>query len=654
MPFINGTWTEDAGYGYGVDSPLTEGNPGGWIYNENAMGSGWTRQVPSTNPTLDATAIQNLTPYTINTDTAPGESRFEINPNQPAATDPNAYYSQLASDLASKIWENNAANAGGRNTGYIDSLNSIKAVNPVAYYSAQIQLLASEAGHAAAMGETSRQQTAQQQLQALLPQALQAGVSSTQANSVANSSYADGAGLGSRIKSQAAAGSGFWKDNLIGALKVGALAMGAYGLDTALAAGAAGAEAGAAGSGGAFTPTAGSSFAIDPSATYTTSGLLGGGTTATTGATGMEELFGPTYQELGYTGLDAGQMGPSYADLGFTGLNQDAAITAADAAAAAQSGISTSQLASLAKQYGVPALKALLGTAAKAATGTGTGTTAGGLLGAAGNYALNQYQLGQLSNAYNQSVAAQQSATQTAQQQASFKPVGITTAFGQSNFQFDPATGQMTSAGYTPTSQVAGQVQNLMGLGAQALPTTADTSQIQQNYIAQQQGLLAPGREQQLASTQNKLWQTGRTGLATGGTTAGYAAGQPGLMQTNPELAAYYNSIGQQDAQITANAPTYAQNLLNSQIATGTGLFGAANTLEGYAQQPLSLSSGLGTAAATAGNRAGFYGLLGTQQSAATQLQGQLANITGTATNINGAVNPLISAAGNAINQWLA
>lgn len=84
-----------------------------------------------------------------------------------------------------------------------------------------------------------------------------------------------------------------------------------------------------------FTPAPGSgaSFAIDPTAAYTT---------ASTGAPIYDysqplypEQFGPTYQELGYTGVEGGFAGPTYEELGYTGLNQTEAIAAADAAAAA-------------------------------------------------------------------------------------------------------------------------------------------------------------------------------------------------------------------------------------------------------------------------------------------------------------------------------
>lgn len=322
-------------------------------------------------------------------------------------------------------------------------------------------------------------------------------------------------------------------------------------------------------------------------------------------------------------------------------------------AAATSAGVTPSSIMGLVQKYGPTVAKSLLGSATGGKGASGTLGTTGGLLGAAGNYALSGYQLGQLQNAYNQNVTAQQAATKTAQQQAAFTPVGMTTAFGQSNFQFDPNTGQLTSAGYTASPEVAAQRQRLFGLGSEALPTTTDTQAIQQQYIAQQQGLLAPGREQQLAQLRNRQYQRGTTGLATGGTMAGYAPNAQGLMATNPEMAAYYNSLAQQDAALAANAPTYSQNLLNSQIATGTGLFGAANTLEGYAQQPLGLSSSLGTAASTAGAKAGYYGLLGNQAALQTQLQGQQANIYGVGQQISTAANPLLNAAGGVISEWL-
>jgi hypothetical protein len=105
---------------------------------------------------------------------------------------------------------------------------------------------------------------------------------------------------------------------------------------------------------------------------------------------------------------------------------------------------------------------------------------------------------------------------------------------------------------------------------------------------------------------------------------AGYAPNAQGLMATNPAMAAYYNAIAQEDARLAANAPTYAQSLLDKQIATGTGLFGAANTLQGYAQQPFTMSTDLAKAQAAAGASAGQLGLTGQTNAAQLAASGAL------------------------------
>ena len=400
---------------------------------------------------------------------------------------------------------------------------------------------------------------------------------------------------------------------------------------------------------------------------------------ANTGNTNMDELFGPSYADLGYNpniGDVEAQQGGYYGGAApanpYTNMS-DAELTAAIANTPSfiSSGGDYTAAANLLKQYGPQAVKALFGGSAgaggisaaqRAALKTqgytdaqinGMAGTSGSLLGAGANLLLSN-QAGQaIQSSAAQSAQQQRDAAALAQQQAGFTPVGTTTAFGSSNFAFDPRTGKLTSAGYTPTAQVAGQVQNLFGLGAQALPTTTDPQAIAQQYIAQQQGLLAPGREQALASLQNKQYQTGTTGLATGGTMAGYAPGQTGLMQTNPQLAAYYNSLAQQDAQLAANAPTYAQSLLDKQIATGTNLFGAVNTLQGYAQQPLTTSADLAKAQSAAGAYAGNLGLTGqtnaAQLAATGMLQGNAA-MQGTYNQLGQTATGL----GNTIANWLS
>ena len=200
-----------------------------------------------------------------------------------------------------------------------------------------------------------------------------------------------------------------------------------------------------------------------------------------------------------------------------------------------------------------------------------------------------------------QASAAQAQAARDASAAAAFRPVGMTTRFGTSQFTrtTDPATGMpyISSAGYTAAPELAalqnqlfggfgggygyaGQqaeqlqplspaAQQLFGLGEGYLATTPE--QARQEYIQTQQAALAPSREQQYGALQNRLFQTGRGGLATGGTAAG------GMQQTNPELAAYYNAMAQQDLGLAAGAEQAARD----RIAFGTGLFGTGAGLLG-------------------------------------------------------------------------
>jgi hypothetical protein len=267
--------------------------------------------------------------------------------------------------------------------------------------------------------------------------------------------------------------------------------------------------------------------------------------------------------------------------------------------------------------------------------------------------------------------------TAAAKQAAQFRPVGMTTRFGTSQFQVDPVTGQITSAGYTlspgalqaqdrlvalgnqglaQAEQAQAQfaplqtgAQNLFNLGNQYIAQSPE--QVAQNYMNQQLALLQPGRELELANLQNKLQQQGRGGLsvAQGGN----------LGATTPELQALYNARAQQEAQLAAQAQQAGQQ----QVTFGAGLLGqGANAmgqyyggqtaayqpyttalgqvqaLEAAAQQPFAMGASLGQQASTAGARVGALGLEG-------------ANISQRlATGANATTNPyaqLLGAAGN-------
>ena len=250
-------------------------------------------------------------------------------------------------------------------------------------------------------------------------------------------------------------------------------------------------------------------------------------------------------------------------------------------------------------------LAGTIGTIAGAATGIPGGAqiggALGGMIGGSGN----------VGGAYQGATAQQQQAAQA----AAFRPVGITTTFGKSNFEVDPTTGVLKSAGYTLAPELQGlQTSLLGGFGgalsqAQGVDTTAlqqgantlyglgqgylsaSPEEARQRYISQQQALLAPQQEQALAGIRNRLFQTGRGGLATGGTTAG------NMQATNPELAAYYNALAQQQAQLAAGADQAAQQQIQfgqGLLSGGAGLQNTGFGLQSAAYSPLQTQLGLG------------------------------------------------------------
>lgn len=291
------------------------------------------------------------------------------------------------------------------------------------------------------------------------------------------------------------------------------------------------------------------------------------------------------------------------------------------------------------------------------------------------------------------SANAQIQAAQMAADAARFRPVGVTTGFGSSQFATD-AEGNLTGASYTLTpelqairnrlmsqagtydpTQVQQQAQAL-GAGAGSLfqagqgYLSASPEEARQRYIQQQTALVAPQQEQALAGIRNRLFQTGRTGLATGGTNTGNMAA------TNPEMAAYYNALAQQQAQLAAGAEQAAQQqqtfgagmlgagagLLGQQTSLTSGAYsplstqlGLAGTIEGLGQQALGLGSELGGRASTAGANAGQSLLYGGLSAAKTMgavggLQG-MAQAQGMAGLLN---NPALSSSNPQVKNWFS
>jgi len=402
--------------------------------------------------------------------------------------------------------------------------------------------------------------------------------------------------------------------------------------------------------------------------------LLGGGGAATTGGTAFDlanagiagGTAGFTASEL--AAIQAAQTAGTTAAVGAaggagaTGLLTGAGTPVTTAATGALTPTTTGALTSAATGALTPAITSTLSPLVKAAIPAVTGavtsaltpTNLGNLLTSGLTTGAGLLQQQTSKEAAQAAQARIDAETAAAKQAAAFRPVGMTTRFGTSQFQVDPTTGQITSAGYTLSPEakaaqdrfvaLAGQgltqaeqaqaqfaplqtgAQRLFGLGNQYLAQTPQ--EVAQNYLNQQMALLQPSRELELANLQNKLQQQGRAGLsvAQGGT---YGA-------TTPELQALYNARAMQEAQLAAQAQQAGQQ----QVAFGAGLLGtgaqtmgqyyggqqaayapyttALNQIQGLetaAQQPFTMGAALGQQAAQAGANVGRLGLAGAGQS---------------------------------------
>jgi hypothetical protein len=296
-------------------------------------------------------------------------------------------------------------------------------------------------------------------------------------------------------------------------------------------------------------------------------------------------------------------------------------------------------------------------------------------------------------SAANTAAQAQLEAARIAAEAAKFRPVGITTRYGSSNFQTD-AQGNIVGAGYEVSPELRayqdqlqaltkqqlqqglmapqqyaplqGAAGGLFNLGQQYL--SQSPQEAAQKYMEQQQNLLAPSRERQYAQLQNQLFQTGRGGLSVGAT-GERPSGAAGLGATTPEMEAYYNALAQQDAQLATQAQAAGQQ----QTAFGAGLFGTGSqllgqyqagqvgalspfqtslglggTIEQMGQTPLDISAALAGRSATAGANVGRYLLEGGLSAAKTMQPANALNPFATAlSSVSG------SDFGKATNQYL-
>lgn len=333
--------------------------------------------------------------------------------------------------------------------------------------------------------------------------------------------------------------------------------------------------------------------ALTPSTVASMGGILGAGSTALTGGVAPEVVGGITASTIGQM---AGSSGIANYLSGITGIDAD----------------TISKFAPSAIQ---------------------------GLLSAGGSY----LQSSSAKDAAQIQADAQIRAAQIAADAARFRPVGVTTRFGTSNFTTD-AAGNVTGAGYTPSAEITGYQNRLSNLANQGLtgaeqapaayaPLTGAAQslfklgqgylkqtpeEVAADYIAKQQALLAPSQEQQLALLQNRLQAQGRGGLSVaqggnlGATTPEMQAYYNALAQSNLQLAANANQAGQQNVQFGAGLFNTGAGLQNQyyqgQVAAYSPFTNAMNItsgLEGLAQQPMDLGTSIGQKVSTANANVG-------------------------------------------------
>lgn len=235
---------------------------------------------------------------------------------------------------------------------------------------------------------------------------------------------------------------------------------------------------------------------------------------------------------------------------------------------------------------------------------------------AAGGSSLLKTGAGLLQNRKNKRASrrlseAEADAAERAQVESSFRPVGMTTRFGQSNFKTD-AQGNVIGGDYSLSPALKAQQDRFAALSNQGLAQAeragqdfaplgqaarglfslgrgylAQTpAQAASQFMAQQQNLLAPSRERMFSQLQNSVFNAGRQGLAVGATGM-RPGGGAGLGASQPELEAYYNAVAQQDAELATRATQGGMD----QTRFGAGLFDAGSGLIGrqYAGQVAAL-----------------------------------------------------------------
>ena len=195
---------------------------------------------------------------------------------------------------------------------------------------------------------------------------------------------------------------------------------------------------------------------------------------------------------------------------------------------------------------------------------------------------------------------SQMSDTAKAMEMAKFQPYSIRTGTG-STF-FDQGTGQ---AGFAMSPETYGYQQDLYKKAGEAVGAIAATPEAAaQQYIQQQQGLLAPQRQAEDIALRQQQLQRGRIGLGISSEAAG--AGTGGMV--NPEQFSRDRARAMADAQIAAQGTQEGQRQQAAQLALGQGMFSAGMAPEQFGLQALTQGSNIGNQMAAQGlNQANLY-----------------------------------------------
>lgn len=296
MPWRYGEWEDDPAIQAGYE-PTVLG--GGWRFGQYEDGTTYYKD-PKTGGLYDINLNVIASPAALNDPTLsllsnPNLGIEALNPVEIQSlyslkqANPDEYYNQVATKLGDRIyndWKFNNTNSITQEAK--QQLEGLRDVAPDAYYTAKLTDLGRSVGWQIGQNRADRNAPTIQAIKDMIPAAQAAGLSASQIDSIIGNNLNLANEENQRATAnRAASGGNFWTENLIGAAKVGALGLGAYGLDTALggaataaeAAGGTGLTTGTGGSGGLLNASAGGAFSpAGAMATQSAAGLGGAGT----------------------------------------------------------------------------------------------------------------------------------------------------------------------------------------------------------------------------------------------------------------------------------------------------------------------------------------------------------------------------------------